>query len=198
MPIYRSKKFPESRLAHSLLYGMKGLEIGGSYHNAFGLDTLNVDYTADMDTVFKKYEVELCGEAMPVDIVANGNCLPVPDKSFDFVISSHVIEHFYDPISAIKEWARVARKYIYIICPLPNADPGDRGKLLTSLEEIIKRHNTPQTEIDDHRHYSRWTVDTFIRMVNFYGYFVAFSQAIDDKVGNGFTVVIDLQPNLNI
>jgi hypothetical protein len=43
MPIYSSKRFRESTLAHRYLDGLKGLEIGGSYHNAFGLDTLNVD-----------------------------------------------------------------------------------------------------------------------------------------------------------
>ncbi len=45
-------KFRESQLAHKYLDGLKGLEIGGSEHNSFGLDTLNVDYTDDMTTVF--------------------------------------------------------------------------------------------------------------------------------------------------
>lgn len=43
MPIYQSKKFRESPLAHRLLDGLTGLEIGGAAHNAFGLDVLNVD-----------------------------------------------------------------------------------------------------------------------------------------------------------
>jgi SAM-dependent methyltransferase len=101
-----SKFFPESPTVHRYLDGLCGLEIGGSAHNAFGVDTQNVDYTGDLTTVFKKAEVELCGEAMAVDIVAPGDALPLPDKSVDFILSSHVIEHFWDPIKALMEWRR--------------------------------------------------------------------------------------------
>ena len=197
MPIYKSKFFPESELAHKLLNGMKGLEVGGSAHNAFGLDTLNVDYCADMDTIFKKSEVDLCGFAMPVDIVANGDSIPVPDKSFDFVISSHVIEHFFDPIKAIKEWVRIARRYVFIICPQPDADAGDRGKLITGLQELVQRHSgaIPWPEYDDHRHWTRWTCETFREMCAAYGWHVSNWQDPDDKVGNGHATVIDVTAN---
>ena len=57
-------KFRESTLAHNYLDGLVGIEIGGSAHNAFGLKTRNVDYTADMNTVYKQAEVKMCGEAM--------------------------------------------------------------------------------------------------------------------------------------
>jgi hypothetical protein len=63
-------KFKESLLAHKLLDGLEGIEIGGSAHNPFGLKTRNVDYTDKMDTVFKQAEIEMCGDALPVDIVA--------------------------------------------------------------------------------------------------------------------------------
>lgn len=192
--IYKSKKFKESALAHSLLEGMAGIEIGGSYHNAFGLNTLNVDYTNDMSTIFKRHEVELCGEAMPVDIVASGDKLPLNDKSTDFVISSHVIEHFFDPIGAIKEWIRVARYYVYIICPQPNALESDREKELTTYEELEARHNgtIPAPEIDTHEHYTRWNALTFVDMCEKQGWKVSNVQIIDDKVGNGFTIVLKL------
>ena len=36
-------KFRESAIAHKYLDGLKGIEIGGSAHNPFGLDTINVD-----------------------------------------------------------------------------------------------------------------------------------------------------------
>lgn len=41
-------KFQESALAHKLLDGLNGIEIGGSAHNSFGLNTRNVDYTKQM------------------------------------------------------------------------------------------------------------------------------------------------------
>ena len=58
-------KFKDSQLAHQYLDGLSGLEIGGSAHNPFHLNTKNVDYTDDMNTVFKQAEESLCGEKMP-------------------------------------------------------------------------------------------------------------------------------------
>lgn len=185
-------KFPESQHAHKWLDGLTGLEIGGSAHNAFGLNTLNVDYTDDPNTVFKQSEVQMCGEYMPVAIVADGTKIPVEDKSFDFVISSHVIEHFFDPIAALKEWSRIARKYIYIICPKRDALESDRALPLTPIEEIELRHSgdIPAPEIDLHGHYSRWTPKTFCDMCEAHGFFIIDCLETDDKVGNGFTVIL--------
>ena len=46
-------KFKESLLAHRLLDGLEGIEVGGSAHNAFGLKTRNVDFTDSLETEFK-------------------------------------------------------------------------------------------------------------------------------------------------
>jgi len=191
MPIYHSKKFRESPLAHKLLDGLQGLEIGGAAHNAFGLDTMNVDRVHHTNLAFEPYaleQVRLCGEVMPVDIVAPGDKIPVKDGSFNFVINSHVIEHFYDPISAIKEWMRISRKYVFMIIPQRDALESDKEKPLTPLSEHIERFNTisfgdiPEAlrnndpmSIDiigatskkinelmfTDDHHSRWTADTF-------------------------------------
>ena len=199
--IYKSKLFPESALAHALLDGMKGLEVGGSAHNAFGLDTINVDAYPDDNprflAVYGAEQKKLCGHIMPVDLVAPGDKIPVADKSFDFVICSHVVEHFYDPIAAIKEWVRIARRYVFIICPQPDADAGDRGKLITGLQELVQRHSgaIPWPEYDDHRHWTRWTCETFREMCAAYGWHVSNWQDPDDKVGNGHATVIDVTAN---
>src|ERR1044072_2017506 len=95
-------KFPESKFVHRLLDGKHGIEIGASAHNSFGLDTMNVDCLWMPDTFFKKEEIKLCGKAAQVDVAAEGDCLPFKDGCFDFVLSSHVIEHFPDPIKALK------------------------------------------------------------------------------------------------
>lgn len=194
MPIYKGIFFKESALAHQLLDGMKGLEIGGSRHNQWGLDIVNCDKWGEMDTIYKKEEIRLCGEALPVDIVAPGDAIPVPNKSFDFVISSHVIEHFFDPIKALKEWARIARKYIFIVVPQPDADPGDRGKLITPLDTLFARHRGDILDPNTDEHHTRWTCGTFLEMCAAIGFYVSHWEDPDLKVGNGFTVVIDLQP----
>lgn len=195
-------KFKEHHLAHQLLDGLEGLEIGGSAHNPFGLNTRNVDYTADMNSPFKLAELEMCGEAMQVDIVVqSGDELPLPDKSVDFVISSHTIEHFFDPIKAIKEWMRLSRKYVFIIAPLPNALPSDMGKPLTPLQELLDRHSgkikAPEFDPLMDRHYSIWNCETFCTMcwkfIGDYGFRISHTEPVDAKVGNGFTVVLQFR-----
>jgi len=211
-------KFPESTLAHKYLDGLKGLEIGGSAHNPFGLNTFNVDYSDDMSTVFKQAEIKLCGEALPVDIVAYGDNLPFKESRFDFVISSHVIEHIFDPIKAIIEWVRVVKSggYIFTIAPLTEFVPGET-RPTTSLDELIKRHSglIKESEImkqvtinalnhdilgDDivngilydrkHGHWTVFDVELFKQIAEYLRLNIIEIQNPDDKVGNGFTIII--------
>jgi ubiquinone/menaquinone biosynthesis C-methylase UbiE len=187
----KSKLFPESALAHQLLDGLRGIEIGESAHNAFGLDTINVDKFGEDDPrgqVYRDSQVELCGRAAEVDVVASGERLPFADQSYDFVLASHVIEHFYNPIAALKEWCRVARKYVFLVVPKRDALESDRDKPLTSLAEIQARQEQPSFESDEH--HSRWTAESFSAMCEAFGFRVVGTRDPDDKVGNGFIVVI--------
>lgn len=185
-------KSKESALAHTLLDGLRGLEIGGSAHNAFGLNTLNVDYTDDYATAFKQEELNTLGYYAKVDIVAPGDDLPFKNNVWDFVISSHVIEHFYDPVKTIEEWLRVVKPggYVYIIAPHKERT-FDRDRPRTTLAEIIDRHDHPNPPVPDHHgHYSVWITQDFLDICHYYDWPVIAVQDVDDKVGNGFTVVI--------
>lgn len=184
--------YRESALAHQLLDGLSGIEIGGAAHNPFGLLTLNVDFTDDLTTEYKQEEVKNCGHCMKVDVVAPGDQLPFADNSQDFVISSHVIEHFYDPVRTMQEWLRVVKPggYIFVIAPHKERTP-DKMRPRTSLAEIVERHEHPNPpEHDDHHHYSVWITQDFIDISNHYGWKIVAIQDVDDKVGNGFAIVI--------
>ncbi len=185
-------KFNESPLAHQLLDGKRGIEIGASIHNQFGLNTLNVDYTDDYTTAFKIEEKKMYGYCLKVDIVAPGDDLPFKDNTWDFVINSHVIEHFYDPVKSIKEWLRVIKPggLVYMIVPHKERT-FDKDRPRTTLAEIIQNHDYPNPPVPDHHgHYSVWITQDFIDICDHYGWPVVAVQDVDDKVGNGFTVVI--------
>jgi ubiquinone/menaquinone biosynthesis C-methylase UbiE len=188
-------KFRESALAHKYLDGLKGLEIGGSAHNPFGLDTKNVDYTDSMETMFKKAEIRNCGEAMKVDIIASGDKLPFEDESYDFIISSHVLEHFPDPIKALKEWYRVIKPGGYIFAIVPHKDRTfDKDRPRTTLKELIERHEKGLKPPEDlHTHYSVWITEDLIELIEYLGWNLVEYQDSDDKVSNGFTILIQKQ-----
>lgn len=189
-------KFRESELAHKYLDGLIGVQIGGSAHNDFGLNCINVDYTNEI-TVYKKEEMRMCGTFLKVDVVADASHLPFTDKSYDFVINSHVLEHLHNPIAAVKEWERVAKKYIFIIVPRKDMT-FDREKRETPISELIMRDHfslIPSTApLDDH--WNIWHIDTFMDFCRhvcreFKMRIVAFEE-LDQKVGNGMTVLFEV------
>jgi predicted SAM-dependent methyltransferase len=186
-------KSRESALAHQIIGShLKGIEIGGSAQSPWGLNTLNVDYTDDTTTTYKQAEIAYTGTYAKVDIIASGDHLPLVDNSVDFVINAHVIEHFYDPIKALKEWFRVVRPggYIFIIAPHKERT-FDKDRPRTTLEELIDRHEHPNPPVPDHHgHYSVWITEDFLELCKYCGFHVIAYQDVDDKVGNGFTVVI--------
>lgn len=182
------RRRPLVRWVRSYLRGLKGIEIGAAAHNDFGIDALNVDRYGSMDTVYKRHEREMCGRATPVDIVAPGHDLPLPDKSVDFVFASHVLEHIPDPIGALLEWMRVARRYVLLV--LPHRDRTfDRDRSLTPLSELIERHQAGFSS-DEDRHWSVWTCESFLELCDHLGLEVIESRDPDRKAGDGFALVL--------
>jgi SAM-dependent methyltransferase len=184
------------RFVRSYLDGLKGVEIGGAAHNDFGVDALNVDRYESMDTVYKRAELKTWGRAKPVDIVADGHELPLEDKSVDFVLASHVLEHIPDPIAAIADWVRVARKYVVLI--VPHRDRTfDRDRPLTPLAELIERHETGFSS-DEDRHWSVWTCESFLELCECMGIEVVDHRDPDRKAGNGFVLILSARSPVRV
>jgi SAM-dependent methyltransferase len=179
----------DSRFVTSYLKGLKGIEIGASAHNRYWLDAINVDRWGEDDTIYKREERRLAVRAAKVDVVARGDELPFDDDSHDFVFSSHVIEHFPDPIRALLEWQRVARRYVVVVAPHKERT-FDSDRQLTSVEELVERHRTG-FQTDEDAHWSVWTCESFVDMCELLGFGVIDHRDPDDKVGNGFVVVLD-------
>ena len=193
-----SDTYPESALAHKYCIG-HGLEIGGAAHNPFGLNTLNVDLTDSMETVFKQEEIRCCGKALPVDIVANGDSIPLPDGSQDFIVSSHVFEHFPNPIKALLEWDRLLKPGGVIFMIVPHQERTfDRDNYRTPLQHLIEDYKRGETESHENPtgHDHCWITKDIVELVEWIRknldihWEVLDIQDSDDKAGNGFAIVI--------
>ena len=178
----------DSKFVTSYLKGLRGIEIGASAHNRYYLDESMSPRGAD-DTKYKREERRLALHTAKVDVIAPGDDLPFGDDSVDFVFASHVIEHIPDPIRALYEWVRVAQRYVVLI--VPHRDRTfDADRPLTSAEELLTRHREGFTSEED-MDWSVWTCESFIELCDQIGLPVVDHLDPDDKVGNGFAVVID-------
>jgi hypothetical protein len=83
----------------------------------------------------------------------------------------------------------VARRYVVLI--VPHRDRTfDRDRPLTTAQELLERHRERFSSEED-RHWSVWNAQSFAELCEAAGLRVLAGQDPDDKVGNGFTVVID-------
>lgn len=177
----------DSRFAHEHLDGLKGVEIGAAAPQSFRLDTINVD--REDSAFYREAQERVTGWAVPVDVVAAGDALPFADSEFDFVLASHVIEHMPDPIAALREWVRVASRYVFLI--VPHRDRTfDRDRELTPVEELTERHRQGFSSSED-RHWSVWTCESFLALCAHLELPVLEYQDPDDMGRNGFAVLID-------
>ena len=64
----------------------------------------------------------------------------IKDRTFDFVYSSHLLEHMADPSGALKNWWRVLKEGGYLILYLPHRDLYEKKKTLPSRWNLEHRH----------------------------------------------------------
>lgn len=179
-----------SRLADKYLLGLRGVEIGGAAHNDFFLDTVNVDLASTPST--SDAQLRYTGRRMPVDVIARADDLPFAADSFVFVLASHVLEHLPDPIGALKEWLRVAQRFVFVVLPQPD-NPFDAHRGPSTFDELAYRHRAGLTsgewgEWD--QHWSSWSSRSFVEMCQQLSLTVLDVADPDDKRGNGFAVVL--------
>ena len=64
----------------------------------------------------------------------------VPDESFDFVYSSHCLEHMKDVRVTLKNWFRLVKTGGYLIIAIPHRDLYEKKKSLPSRWNIDHKH----------------------------------------------------------
>lgn len=71
----------------------------------------------------------------------------IKSESYDFLLSSHMIEHTANPIKALKEWIRIVKREGYLIVLIPHKDGTfDHNRPTTSLDHLIQDY---QSDIDE-------------------------------------------------
>ena len=143
-----------------------GLEIGGPSKYIFGELVPIYRYASRIDncnfsteTIWENSVVEgknfaFNGEREPgMQYVCDAGNLPqIRDESYDFVISSHVIEHIANPIRALGEWLRTLKPRGTAIFVVPHRDyTFDHRRPLTTLAHIIEDFEKSVGE-DDQTH----------------------------------------------
>lgn len=76
----------------------------------------------------------------------------VPSGSYDFVLSSHMLEHTANPLRALAEWARVLKPGGALVLVVPHRDGTfDHRRPVTTLEHLVEDFER-QTSEDDLTH----------------------------------------------
>jgi len=57
------------------------------------------------------------------------------DGSFDFLHSSHCLEHVREPATALRNWIRVVRKFGHIVVMVPDEDMYEQGVWPSTIPE---------------------------------------------------------------
>lgn len=73
----------------------------------------------------------------------------IPTNKYDFLISSHCLEHVANPIKALKEWNRVLKNEGFMVLVLPNPEfMYDHKRQRTSFQHMLDdwKNNTPESD----------------------------------------------------
>lgn len=120
----------------------KGLEIGAlcfPWPMPEGIKTDNLDFCDEVE-LKKRYPEHSNLHFKKVDIIGNAEtCEGIEDCSYDFVVSSHNLEHFEDPIGAIYRWLQIVKTGGHLIMAVPHKDHCfDRDREATSVTHVIE------------------------------------------------------------
>lgn len=144
--------------------GKTGLEIGGpsrifSKNNIFPvyplagrIDNCNFgDTTAWERNVAPGYTFRFDrNKPAGLQYIAEATALKFIDAGhYDFLLSSHVLEHIANPLLALSEWTRLLKKQGTLVLLLPHKDKTfDHRRPVTALEHLIEDFQNETTEDD--------------------------------------------------
>jgi SAM-dependent methyltransferase len=210
--------YPPMQLAYEYCKG-NGIEFGAASYNDFRLphsrnvapfsdDPTHTDYNDFL--IYKAEQMKQAGYYVAIDLVGDAQAVPVEDASQDYILSSHVVEHLPDLISAFVEWNRVLKPdgIILMIFPKRDALPNDATRPITPVEHFVEDYRLKQNA-DTHAipegdrirgHYHVFTLESMLDLIQWCNEHINLSWEVvkvertDSKVGNGHTVICRYKP----
>jgi SAM-dependent methyltransferase len=132
--------------------GKKGIEIGGPsgifrdllpiYSVVDAIDSVN----HSNNTIWMKQLAENYGRKYICDAV---DLSIIPDASYDFILSSHCLEHIANPLKAMGEWLRILKHGAYLLIIVPDKRyTFDHLRSITSFNHLLGDYEQNMGEDD--------------------------------------------------
>jgi SAM-dependent methyltransferase len=89
------------------------------------------------------------GDRIGFQFVSEASEIKVPDASYDFILSSHMLEHSANPIRVLAEWRRVLKRGGHLLLVLPEGrHTYDRHRPVTTLDHLMDdfARSTPESD----------------------------------------------------
>lgn len=125
--------------------GKNGIEIGGPsgifrdllpiYSVIDSIDSVN----HSNNTIWTNQLAEQIAENYRHKYICNATDLSIiPDASYDFLLSSHCLEHIANPLKAVGEWLRILRHGAYVLIIVPDKRyTFDHMRPITQFDHIL-------------------------------------------------------------
>jgi SAM-dependent methyltransferase len=141
-----------------------GIEVG-ALHSPYDLSGLPVTRIRYVDRFgedeLRKHYPELEGEKLvPIDIIDDGQVLStVPERSLDFVIANHMIEHCDNPLGTLQNWVSKLKPGGVCFIALPDQRKGwDERREVTPLSHMVEDYHVDSAERRrrNRQHFREW------------------------------------------
>lgn len=159
-PLKLSGQALRDYLAKTYLAG-EGIEIG-ALHNPLPVpENARVKYVDRLSAAdLRKHYPELASyNLVEPDIIEDGELLTsISEASQDFVISSHLLEHCQNPLSAFSQWFRVLKPGGIMYLAVPDMRfTFDKNREPTSADHILRDYREGP-EWSEYQHYKDWVI----------------------------------------
>ena len=159
-----NKNAKSLKICKMLLNNKSGIEIGGPSHLFSGRGILPIyPFIKNLDNCnfsshtlwegeihegrsFKFNDSKGVGNQF---ILEATNLYKLSSESYDFVLSSHVIEHIANPIKALNEWKRILKIDGILVIVIPHKEGTfDHKRNITPLSHMVEDYNKNASESD--------------------------------------------------